>query len=424
MKSPFVSELEPNKVITTSFLVQSKEIRQKKGGELYLSLMLGDRTGELDAKMWDNVAEVIDEFDRDDFVKVKGLIQIFHNRPQLTIHKMRRMDESEVELCDYFPSSRRNPEEMWQELRGIVAGIANPHLRALLDALLDDPDVAQRLRRAPAAKQIHHAFLGGLIEHILSVCAMAKLAAGHYRTIDLDLLLTGVVLHDIGKIYELSYERGFSYSTEGQLLGHMQIALRMVADKLRGLPPFPEQLRTLVEHMILSHHGQLEFGSPKLPQFPEAVLLHYLDDLDSKMECMRAMVEKDRLVEGCFTSYNSAMGRTALKMDRYWNGAPKVEPAAVPAPLVVEQVAEAQVAETMVSPAARPAEPPAAVESPAAAEPPAAAKPPAPPRVPPAVPARPPAAPAARPVFVPKPDSVFGDKLKQALLAPVQERES
>jgi hypothetical protein len=202
----------------------------------------------------------------------------------------------------------------------------------------------------------------------------------------------------------------------------------MVADKLRGLPPFPEQLRTLVEHMILSHHGQLEFGSPKLPQFPEAVLLHYLDDLDSKMECMRAMVEKDRLVEGCFTSYNSAMGRTALKMDRYWNGAPKVEPAAVPAPLVVEQVAEAQVAEAQVAEAqvaeTQVAETPAAVESPAAAEPPAAAKPPAPPRVPPAVPARPPAAPAARPVFVPKPDSVFGDKLKQALLAPVQERES
>ena len=128
-----------------------------------------------------------------------------------------------------------------------------------------------------------------------------------------------MVLHDIGKIYELNYERGFSYSTEGQLLGHINIALRMVADKLRGLPDFPPPLRTLVEHMILSHHGQLEFGSPKLPQFPEALLLHYLDDMDSKMECMRALIENDRQVEGCFTTYNPALERPALKMDRYWN---------------------------------------------------------------------------------------------------------
>ncbi len=134
---------------------------------------------------------------------------------------------------------------------------------------------------------------------------------------DCDLLLTGVVLHDIGKIYELNYERGFSYSSEGQLLGHITIAMRMVAEKLRGLPDFPPQLRSLVEHMILSHHGQLEFGSPKLPQFPEALLLHYLDDLDSKMECMRALIENDRQVEGCFTTYNSALERSALKKDRY-----------------------------------------------------------------------------------------------------------
>src|SRR6185437_11192000 len=140
MKSPFVNELEPDRVITTSFLVHSKEIRQKKSGEMYLSLMLGDRTGELDAKMWDNVAEVIDDINRDDFVKVKGLIQIFHNRPQLTVHKLRRMDDSEIDFSDYFPSSERNPEEMWVELRAIAAEISNPHLHGLLQAMLDDED--------------------------------------------------------------------------------------------------------------------------------------------------------------------------------------------------------------------------------------------------------------------------------------------
>jgi 3'-5' exoribonuclease len=367
MKSPFVNEVEPNRVITTSFLVHSKEIRQKKSGELYLSLLLGDRTGELDAKMWDNVSEVIDGFDRDDFVKVKGVIQVFHNRPQLTIHKLRRMDTSEIEFGDYFPCSRRDSGEMWTALRGIVDGMANPHLKGLVEALLNDEEIAGRYRRAPAAKHIHHAYLGGLLEHVLSLCALARMTAQHYPNVDYDLLLTGVVLHDIGKIYELNYERGFSYSNEGQLLGHMAIALRMMADKLRGLPDFPPLLRSLVEHMILSHHGQLEFGSPKLPQFPEALLLHYIDDMDSKMECMRALIENDRQLEGCFTTYNAALARPALKKDRYLNG-------------------------TVEAPGTRPSPPPeqAALE---AAEPAA----------------------GAHPLFAAKPDSLFADKLKQAL---------
>uniref|UniRef100_Q01PU2 Metal dependent phosphohydrolase n=1 Tax=Solibacter usitatus (strain Ellin6076) TaxID=234267 RepID=Q01PU2_SOLUE len=332
MKSPYVNQLEPNRVIQTSFLVHSKEIRQKKGGELYLSLLLADRTGELDAKMWDNVADVLDAFERDDFVQVKGIIQVFHNRPQMTIHKMRRMDESEIEVTDYFPASKRDPEEMWRELRAIVAGLADPHLKGLLDAMLDDDDIARRYRRAPAAKQIHHAFLGGLLEHVLSVCGLAKAAAAHYPNIDHDLLITGAVLHDIGKIYELNYERGFSYSNEGQLIGHMSIAMRMVSDKLRNLPDFPPLVRTLVEHMILSHHGKLEFGSPKVPQFPEALLLHYLDDMDSKMECMRALVENDRQIDGCFTTYHSALERSALKKDRYLHPAAVEAKPAVPVP--------------------------------------------------------------------------------------------
>jgi 3'-5' exoribonuclease len=325
MKSPFVNELKPNQLVETSFLVQSKEIRQKKGGELYLSLFLADRTGELDAKMWDNVADVLNEFERDDFVKVKGIIQVFHNKPQMTIHKVRRLDESEVQFCDYFPSSQRDPAEMWLELCGLVAEMRDAHLKGLLEAVLNDEDIARRYRMAPAAKQIHHAFLGGLIEHVLSVCGLAKATAAHYPNIDRDLLITGAILHDIGRIYELNYERGFSYSTEGQLIGHISIAMRIVAEKLRGLPDFPPLVRTLVEHMILSHHGRLEFGSPKVPQFPEALLLHYLDDLDSKMEAMRAQIQNDRQLEGCFTTYNSALERSALKKDRYLNPTPAAE---------------------------------------------------------------------------------------------------
>ena len=332
MKTPYVKELEANQSISTFFLVQNKEIRQKKSGEPYLSLSLGDCTGELDAKMWDNVAEVMETFDRDDFVKVKGMIQIFHNRPQLTIHKMRRAGDHEIEFADYFPASERNSDEMLAQLRGIVAGMRNAHLRALLEAFLDDPEIARRYKIAPAAKQIHPAYLGGLIEHVLSLCGLAALTASHYSMIDLDLLLTGVVLHDIGKIYELSYERGFSYTTEGQLIGHISIAMRMVADKLARLPDFPPRLRTLVEHMILSHHGRLEFGSPKVPQFPEAMLLHYLDDLDSKMECMRVMVDRDRQVEGHFTGYSPAMERSILKKAKFLEAPEQAPPPRVVVP--------------------------------------------------------------------------------------------
>ena len=316
MKSGYIKELEANKTFTTSFLVRSKEIREKKTGEPYLSLWLCDRTGEIEAKMWDNVADVLDSFERDDFVKIKGLIQVYHNRPQLTVHKVRRLQDSEVDFSDYFPASARNTDEMWREMRQIISAMTDPNLKALVEAVLDDPEIAQRYRQAPAAKQIHHAWLGGLLEHVLSLCRLGVMTAEHYG-VDLNLLLAGAVLHDIGKIYELSYDRSFGYTTEGQLLGHMVLGLRMVGDKLRALPDFPPRLRTLVEHMVVSHHGKLEFGSPKLPQFPEALLLHYLDDMDSKMECMRALVAQDRQVEGHFTGYNVSLERMVLKKSKY-----------------------------------------------------------------------------------------------------------
>ena len=317
MKSPYVSDLKPNQVVTTILLVHVKDVRQKKSGEPYLSLLLGDRTGEVDAKMWDNVAEVMDTFERDDFVKVKGLLQVFQNRPQLTIHKMVRVPDAEIDFADYFPASARDPMEMFTELGGIVAGMQNPHLRALLVAFLEDEPLARMYRIAPAAKHVHHAYLGGLIEHVLSVCSLCRAAAAHYSYVDLDLLLTGAILHDIGKVAELTYDRTFGYSTEGQLLGHIVIGLRLLHDKLQRFPDFPSKLRVLVEHMIVSHHGELEFGSPKVPLFAEALLLHHLDNLDSKMECMRSLVENDRHVEGCWTGYSSSLERSLLKKLKY-----------------------------------------------------------------------------------------------------------
>lgn len=329
MKSPMCKDLAPGQSVQAVFLVQSKDVRQKRTGEPYLSLTLMDRSGEIDAKMWDNVTGVMDSFDRDDFVKVKGETQLFQNRLQLTVHSLQRVPDSEMDLADFLPASARDPREMFAELQGIIASLTNPHLKALLDNLFANPEIAARYRQAPAAKGIHHAWLGGLLEHVLSLCTLARWTARHYAGIDEDLLLTGVILHDIGKITELEYSRSFAYSTEGGLLGHMQIGLRMVADHLPA--GFPPKLRSLVEHMILSHHGQLEFGSPKLPVFPEALLLHHLDNLDSKMAAMFAMLERDRATPGLWTGYNAALERSVLDKQKYLAEAPSKPEARKPA---------------------------------------------------------------------------------------------
>lgn len=329
MKSPYLRDLKPNEVSTAVFLVQSKEIRQKRTGEPYLSLVLSDRTGDMEARMWDNVAEVTDTFDRDDFVKVRGVMQLFNNRPQFVVHRLRPAADNEIDFADFFPASLRDPDEMWSELRATVSALSHEHIRRLLDAFLDDPEIAARYRVAPAAKTIHHAFRSGLLEHVCSLSALAKLVVPHYG-VDLNLVIAGIVLHDIGKIYELSYERGFNYTTEGQLVGHIATGFRMLQEKLVKMPDFPLELRLLVEHMILSHHGSLEFGSPKVPIFPEALLLHYLDDMDSKMETMRALIAKDPQSEGLFTAYSGPLERVALRKARFLGEEP--EPAAAPEP--------------------------------------------------------------------------------------------
>lgn len=333
MKSPYISEFQPNQVVTATLLVQNKEIRQKKTGEPYLSLTLGDRTGEIDARMWDNAAEVIDTFDRDDFLRVRGLLQVHHGRLQLTVHKLQKQPSDSVDQTDFYPASARDPEEMFVELRGVVAGIGTEPLRNLLEAFVNDSEVSRKYKIAPAAKNVHHAFLGGLLEHVLSMCAVAKLLAGHYRDLDLDLLLTGVILHDIGKIHELTYDRSFGYSTEGQLLGHIAIGMRMIDDKIRDIANFPSRLRTLLQHMILSHHGELEFGSPKVPLFPEAMLLHHIDNMDSKMECMRSFIEKDRLVDSCWTTYVSSLDRSILKKRKFLEEDVQPPTGSAPAPI-------------------------------------------------------------------------------------------
>jgi len=306
-----------NKVITSTFVVISKQVKPKKTGEPYLALILGDRTGQVEAKMWDNVDDVIDAFEQDDFLKVKGLLNKYKNRFQITIHKLRRLGESEVDFADYLPKTSKDIGELWQTLAGFVATFKNPDLKALVEAFMADPEIAEPYRNAPAAKTLHHAYIGGLLDHVVSLFRSCDLVCRNYPQVDRDLLLTGAFLHDIGKIHELAYNRSFSYTTRGQLLGHINIELEMLHVKLAQVPNFPPELKTLLEHLIISHHGQYEFGSPKLPMFPEALMLHYLDDLDSKMEAMRAHFEREADLESAWTSYNSSLGRPLLNPAKF-----------------------------------------------------------------------------------------------------------
>jgi len=327
MKEFFLSDCghHENKVITSTFVVISKQVKPKKTGEPYLALILGDRTGQLDAKMWDNVEDAIDAFEQDDFLKVKGLLNKYKNRFQITIHKLRRLSEAEIDFSDYLPKTTKDIGELWQTLATFVASFRDPHLKSLVEAFMADPEIAEAYRNAPAAKTLHHAYIGGLLDHVVSLFRSCDLLCRNYPQINRDLLLTGAFLHDIGKIYELTYNRSFSYTTRGQLLGHMIIELEMLQAKLALVPDFPAELKTLLEHLIISHHGEYEFGSPKLPMFPEALLLHYMDDLDSKMEAMRAHFEREADMESPWTSYNASLGRPLLDSAKFLK--PKVSAA-------------------------------------------------------------------------------------------------
>jgi 3'-5' exoribonuclease len=306
-----------NQTITSFFVVAVKQVKSKKNGELYLSLILADRSGQLQANMWDNVGDTLSSFDQDDFIKVKGILHKYNGRWQMTIHKIRKMGESEIDYSDYLPKTPKDVDHLWSTLSDFVESFENPWLKSLLREFMSDEPLVAAYKNAPAAKTLHHAFVGGLLDHVVSLFTVCDLASRNYPQVNRDLLLTGAFLHDIGKLHELTYQRSIAYTTKGQLLGHMIIELEMLHEKLQHLPGFPEELKILLEHLIISHHGQYEFGSPKLPMFPEALMLHYLDDLDSKMEAMRAQCEREADLDTPWTSYNPSLARPLLNTRKF-----------------------------------------------------------------------------------------------------------
>jgi 3'-5' exoribonuclease len=276
-----------NAVITTYFALSGMQLRDKKQGGQFLALTLTDKTGSIEARMWDDIAESVEHCSEGCYVKVQGQVSRYQGKFQITLTKMRNAAASEIDPADYMPASRFDVDEMWSELHGYVDAFENADLKRLVFSFVDDPAISEAYRTAPAAKVLHHAWLGGLLEHVLTLVRVCRATAPFYPEVDPELLVTGAILHDIGKIRELSWKNSFSYTLEGQMIGHISIAQGMLVEKIRTLEPFPAKLRILVEHMILSHHGKYEYGSPKLPMTPEAVLLNVLDDLEAKMQAMR-----------------------------------------------------------------------------------------------------------------------------------------
>jgi len=296
MKDIYISDVaafDEGRSFDSYFLVLAKQQRLTKTNKPYLNLMLGDRSGQIEGRIWDPAdPRIAKDFEKGDIVKARGSASRFDERVQMKIDQLRVALPGEVEKSDLLPATTYDVDALWNELISTIGSFTNGDLKRLLLLMLEEPAMRAAYREAPAARQLHHAWLGGLLEHVVSLLRLADRVAAHYPLLDRDLLLTGVILHDIGKTRELSWVVGFDYTVEGILLGHIQFGVDMVNRAIDTLPGFPERLRTLVVHMILAHHGKLEFGSPKLPMIPEALVLNFVDDLDAKMQAMQTEYDK------------------------------------------------------------------------------------------------------------------------------------
>jgi 3'-5' exoribonuclease len=305
----FVNAIRDRDQVNAVFLVKEKITAMAKNGKPYLTLRLMDKTGEIEGRVWDNVDTLSATFERDDFVSIRGKASVYLGKMQLIVSELLRVPESDVVLADFLPEAQRSIDEMCAELGDVTASIANPHLRGLLESFFGDREFLAQYRVAPAAKGMHHVYLGGLLEHSLAVVRLIDSIVPLYPGLNRDLLVAGALLHDVGKVREMSYLRSFDYTDEGKLLGHITIGVEMIHEKIRTIEGFPPELSMLLKHMILSHHGQYDYGSPKRPKTVEATILNYLDDLDSKINGIRSHIGKEPDNDSRWTSYHRLYDR-------------------------------------------------------------------------------------------------------------------
>lgn len=304
-----ISLLQDKDSVEAVYLVREKNTGLGKNGRLFLTMLVGDVTGHIDTRVWDNVESLSQVFEVGDLVLIKGQVQIFQNRKQLIVHKLEKQDKQNFLMSDFIAESKFNPDDLFVELSEIIYSISNNHIKELVSLTVNDPDVKEKLLKAPAAKSIHHAKIGGLIEHIVSICKIMNFFSSHYTYLNRDLLIFGAIFHDIGKIWELNWDQGTNYTDKGRLLGHLYMATEWVEKKSSRILGFPEDLKDVLKHIILSHHGKLEYGSPKRPKFLEALLVAMVDDLDSKMDTVHGIIEIDRMGSDHWSRYSELFER-------------------------------------------------------------------------------------------------------------------
>ena len=304
--------IRPGQVVDDIFVARDKQVSYKKNGDPYLTLSLVDRNGSIKAVAWDNVLAITKAFTAGDYIRVKANAVEYKDNLQLVVRHIERHDRAEIDPQDFLPVTGRDVDQMLDRLIQISKSVQNEHLSGLLAAFFEDRVFVNLFKTAPAAKRMHHAYLGGLLEHTLSVAMLIQAIAGHYKGIDRDLLLTGGILHDIGKIHEFSYETHIDYSDSGRLLNHIVIGVEMLEAKIATINDFPENLALVLKHMIVSHHGTRDFGSPEPPKTLEAIILNYLDDLDAKVTAARTFMETED-PDASWTSYHRVLERFFYK---------------------------------------------------------------------------------------------------------------
>ncbi len=312
MKETFLNKLKAGEFVDDIFVAGKKHLAHKKDGNPYLTLSLVDSSGDMKAVVWDNVEAIHKAFSEKDYVRIKGNVLEYRETLQLVVKHIEKVDPDKVDSTDFLPATQRDVDRMLTSLIEITKRVENNHLSNLINSFLEDKTFVELFKTAPAAKKMHHAYLGGLLEHTFSVVRLIEIVSAHYKGVDKDLLIAGGMLHDIGKVHELSYNSCIDYSDPGRLLSHIIIGVEMVDKKISALEEFPQDLALLLKHMIISHHGCREFGSPEPPKTLEAIILYHLDDLDAKVTGIRSFMEQED-PDAAWTSYHRILERFFYK---------------------------------------------------------------------------------------------------------------
>lgn len=313
-----VAEFTSGQMVDQVFMITQPQLRTTTKGDYYVAAFLSDKSGKVNSRMWNTTEEIFKTLPNEGFVWVRGRVEMYQNSLQIVIDSIRPVQDKEVQFSQFVPSTDKDVNAMFEEVKKILAAVKNPHLARLIQAFLADEPLMKRFRTAPAAIALHHAYLGGLLEHTLSLLQLGQLVLQHYPRLDKDLILTALFLHDIGKTGELSYDVSFRYSNQGRLIGHLVMGVMMIQEKTArlnqaGQGEFPTVLTQSLEHIIVSHHGQREFGCPVLPSTPEAFAVHYIDNLDSKVALTFSEIDND-MNDTEWTNYVKALDAPLYKI--------------------------------------------------------------------------------------------------------------